>query len=203
MGKARAKKTTPAAKRSVGLGSQNQGECVRNCDYSGRMARLNATQFIFERAIYLDELRHTKVSEIVVQRGWGDFVKALGISNATLVKEFYVSMDSEKLKKGGAVLVRDMEVGITAWMGIAIKTKGKKRQRIRRGESNAAGSSPEDTDAEFDFDCAELGFDEDEDYEGVSGGSKLDQVLSTVKEIKERTEMRHKRMDLFEAKLQH
>ncbi|KAI9178437.1 hypothetical protein LWI28_026463 [Acer negundo] len=50
----------------------------------------------------------------------------------------------------------------------------------------------------------ELGFDdEDEDYEAVSDGSKLDTVLSMVKEIKEWTEMLHKRMDLFEAELRH
>ena len=114
MGKARAKKTTPAAKRSVGSGSQNRAECVRNREYSGRMARLNAAQIIFERGIYLDELKHTKVPEIVVQRGWGDFVKSPGLSNTTLVKEFYASMDPEKLRKDGPVLVRNVEVRITA-----------------------------------------------------------------------------------------
>ena len=359
MGKTRPKKTTPARKRSVGSGSQNQEQCMRNRDYSSRMARLNATLFIFERGIYLDELRHTPVPEIVVQRRWGDFVKAPGMANATLVKEFYASMEPEKVKKGGAVLVRDVEVKITArkindhfntlnyddlstgytvsglmkpelakalrgteddrwdskhelkqselpqllafwniflafslmparhrttlgedrarllycflaetridighvirdaiieagrinvrpdaklkpiifptlitallkkegvleldtddirsntmgdlnlrsWQDITIKTKGKKRQRTSGGQSSAAGSGPEDTDTEFDFEGAELGSDDDdEDYEAVSGGSKLDQVLSIVKEIKERTEMLHKRMDLFEAELRH
>ena len=359
MDKARSKKTPPVEKRSVGSGSQNQGVCVRNRDYSRRMAKINAAQFIFERGIYLDELKHTSVPEIVVQRGWGDFVKAPGMSNATVVKEFYASMDPDKVKKGGAVLVRDVEVRITpgkinshfntlnyddlssgftasnlmksalakalrgteddrwdskhelkqsqlphllafwniflayslmpalhrttlgedrarllycffaetridighvihnaiidagrinvrpdaklrpiifpslitallkkegvpdlntddirsntmgdlnlrSWQDIAIKTKGKKRQRTSGGESSAAGSGPEDEDAEFDFEGAELGSDdEDDDYEEVSGGSKLDQVLSTVKEIKERTEMLHKRMDLFEAELRH
>ncbi|KAK0579503.1 hypothetical protein LWI29_027225 [Acer saccharum] len=86
---------------SVGSGSQNQGECVRNRDYSRRMAKLNAAQFIFERGIYLDELKHTSVPEIVLQRRWGDFVKAPRMSNATVVKELYASMDSEKVKKGG------------------------------------------------------------------------------------------------------
>ncbi|KAK1569288.1 hypothetical protein Q3G72_034988 [Acer saccharum] len=72
------------------------------------------------------------------------------------------------------------------------------------GGHSAAGSGPEDEDAEFDFEGAQLGSDdEDDDYEDASGGSKLDQVLSTVKEIKERTEMLHKRMDLFEAELRH
>ncbi|KAK0608011.1 hypothetical protein LWI29_024093 [Acer saccharum] len=335
MGKARSKKTPPLGKRSVGSGSQNQGVCVRNRDYSRRMAKINAAQFIFERGIYLDELKHTSVPEIVVQRGWGDFVKAPGMSNATVVKEFYASMDPDKVKKRGAVLVRDVEVRITpvkinshfntlnyddlssgftasnlmksalaktlrgteddrwdskhklkqsqlphllafwniflayslmpalhrttlgedrarllycffaetridighvihnaiidagrinvrpdaklrpiifpslitallkkegvpdlntddirsntmgdlnlrSWQDIAIKTKGKKRQRTSGGSD-----------------------DEDDDYEDVSSGSKLDQVLSTVKEIKERTEMLHKRMDLFEAELRH
>ena len=359
MGKARAKKTTPAAKRSVGSGSQNRPECVRNREYSARMARLNAAQIIFERGIYLDELKHTEVPEIVVQRGWGDFVKSPGLSNTTLVKEFYASMDPEKLRQDGPVLVRKVEVRITAemindhfntvnydgmvrgytcndllkpalaaalrgteddrwdskhelkqselphllafwniflsfsllpalhrttlgehrasilyyflkdtridigqviqnaiidagrinvrpdaklkpiifpslittllkkegvpelntdeirsntmgdlnlrsWQDIAIKTKGKKRKRTSGGQSSAAGSGPEDTLAEFDFEAAELSSDdEDEDYEGVSGGSKLDQILSTVKEIKEQTERLHKRMDLFEAALRH
>ncbi|KAK4849572.1 hypothetical protein QYF36_026257 [Acer negundo] len=82
---------------------------------------------------------------------------------------------------------------------IAVKTKGKKRQRTSGGQSSAVWSGPEDTDAEFDF---ELGsdYETDEDYKDVS---KLDQVLSIVKEINERTKLLHKRMDLFEAELRH
>ncbi|KAK0598920.1 hypothetical protein LWI29_000733 [Acer saccharum] len=78
------------------------------------------------------------------------------------------------------------DLNLRSWQDIAIKTKGKKRQRTSGGQSSATGSGPEDEDAEFDFKGAELGSDdEDEDYEDVSRGSKLDQVLSTVKEIKE------------------
>ncbi|KAI9200594.1 hypothetical protein LWI28_010253 [Acer negundo] len=70
---------------------------------------------------------------------------------------------------------------------------------LNTDEISVVGSDLEDIDAKFNF---ELGSDDetDEDYKGVS---KLDQVLSTVKEIIEGTEFLHKRMDLFEAELRH
>ena len=108
------KKTTPAGKRTVGSTSKRPSLCVQNRAYSKRMALLNKAKIIFERGILLDDFQGTKIPDIVEKRKWQKFVGPSAVSNISLVKEFYASMDPEEVRKGGPVLVRGHEFQITA-----------------------------------------------------------------------------------------
>ncbi|KAK3211787.1 hypothetical protein Dsin_016493 [Dipteronia sinensis] len=78
------------------------------------MEKLNITKIIFERGIYLEDFKNTPIPVVVEQRKWQSFIKAPGMANITLVKEFFASMDPDVVKKHGPVLVRDREVKIDA-----------------------------------------------------------------------------------------
>jgi len=88
--------------------------CPRHEEFPTRLEYFGTRDIVAERGIAVHELGDTPIPDIVERRGWHTFVGTPPMYCRRVVEEFYASMVPEYFHQHGVVMVRGVEVHMTA-----------------------------------------------------------------------------------------